>query len=612
MNLRNKSVLSFVAMVVVFASSCSTSKVLPVFSNSNTDINSNNSRVKVTPADPKSTTGNEQISVDVGQGIKTGASISITLNLGENFKTKANKDGSVAFTTSAVKSIKVWLVELPLGSSPIAPDTDITPVSGTSFSYDNTTANPIVTFNNVPANTTTPQQQAYYVAVAAYKNVVANGQPLSDNISNNTSATNRVTILGTTPAAISNGGGDTGGQVGSVMVGAAPDYLVSTASGLSVGLKLLDDIGATIETNIAAQSGSTSIGSPGLLNISGFIETLAGDGISANTGEGGPATSAQLRAPGGVAIDNSNNIIFSDTNNCVIKKINTTTGIITTIGGSGSCGQGGGPSALTTNLFHPNGISIDLTNNEIYFADTDNHVIRRFIEGGNMSVSAGVVGVACTSGACNDGGPPTSALLKNPEGVALDPANNIYIADTGNHAIRKVNISIPQINRIAGNATFSAGDGPDTGIGTSIALNFPKGIVIGSTGNVYFSDTGNHIIRKISGSQMSRVAGNTAHTAGNTGDGGAATSAQLDSPSGIAFDKNNNLFVVDYMYHVVRKINTVTGVINRYAGDTNGGYNGDGIAATSAHLNDPHGIYVDDFGSLYIADTANNRIRIVH
>jgi sugar lactone lactonase YvrE len=616
MNL-NRSALSFVALAVILAS-CSSPNDIQAVNRSNTaDIKQADSRLKITPPDTNGK--NEKITVDIGKGIQTGASIALSLDLeGGKFKTSANKNGNLAFPVNSLKSIQVWLVELNTGSSPVNGNPSITPVTGSVFSYDNISTTPTVTFTNVPQNGTGPQK-SYYVAVAAYKDNIAGSffglanQPLAANITNTTTASGRVMINGTTPAIISDGGGDASlsltARAGSVIVGNPPNYTVSSTTALTLALKLGDAAGATVEADIKPVDGSITAGAPNLNNLSGTIETIAGTGSPGSFGDGGSPTLALFNAPVGVVVDSNNNIFISDSTNCTIREIRSSNGKIGIAAGmDGVCGNNGDGSAISSKLNSPNGLAVDNANN-IYVADTNNHVIRKFTPGGNITTIAGTLGVA---GGLGDNGPATSATLNSPLGVVFNPVNGkTYIADTGNHVIREIGIGgPPPIKLFAG--TYVQANGADGGDPTLTNLNNPTGIAVDRTGHVYFSDLGNAIIRKVSGGFIFRVAGNAAHSGGFTPDGAQATAAALNYPEGIALDKNDNLFIVETNNNLIRKVSSTTGVIKTYAGITaGGGYNGDGIPATSAKVYDPIGVFMDNFGNLYIADTSNLRVRRV-
>ena len=196
----------------------------------------------------------------------------------------------------------------------------------------------------------------------------------------------------------------------------------------------------------------------------------------------------------------------------------------------------------------------------------------------------------------------------HPERVCHDSANNLYIADADNHSIFKVDRYTYVLNRIAGNG--NSGFSGDGGPATQAQLKGPKGVWVDSAGEIYIADSGNHRIRKVgTGGNITTVAG--IGTAGYTGDNGLATSAKLNTPSGITGDSSSNIFIADTNNHRIRKVNT-TGVITTVAGTGTAGYAGDDGLATSAQLNNPHGLYVNSIGSIiYVADSSNNRIRKV-
>ena len=206
-----------------------------------------------------------------------------------------------------------------------------------------------------------------------------------------------------------------------------------------------------------------------------------------------------------------------------------------------------------------------------------------------------------------DNGLATLAGLSDPHGVAVDSAGNLYIADTANNRIRKVDAATKKISTVAGNGsgTFS-GDGPDA---TLVGLN-PWGVAVDSAGTLYIADFSNHRIRKVTtGGIISTVAGDGVGT--YSGDGGAATAASLQDPSGVAVDSSGNLFIVDKSNRRIRKVTAATGLISTVAGNGISGSAGDGGPATSANLRAPSGVAVDGAGNFYIADQLNNKIRKV-
>jgi len=330
-----------------------------------------------------------------------------------------------------------------------------------------------------------------------------------------------------------------------------------------------------------------------------IITTIAGTVTAGYSGDGGTATSAQLNRPYGVALDASGNIYIADAWNHRIRKVDTG-GNISTIAGTGTAGYSGDGSAATSaNLKDPSGVVVDASGN-VYIADYGNHRVRKVDMTGNISTIAGTG----TGGYSGDGGAANSAQLNNPDGLALDASGNIYIADNYNHRIRKVATS-GNISTIAGAGT--GGYSGDGGAATSAQLYNPTGLAVDASGNVYIADNNNHRIRKVATSgNISTIAGNG--TGGYSGDGGAATSAKLNGPPVVVVDASGNVYIADYSNHRVRKVDT-TGNISTIAGTGTAGYSGDGGAATSAKLDRPYGVALDASGNIYIADQGNNRIR---
>ena len=321
-----------------------------------------------------------------------------------------------------------------------------------------------------------------------------------------------------------------------------------------------------------------------------IISTMVGDG-----------TTAQLNGPYGVAVDSSGNLYVTDSGNNYIHKVDTN-GNSSTVAGNGTAGYtGDGGPATSASLKAPRSVALDGAGN-IYIADCSNHVIRKVDTSGNISTVAG----NGTRGYTGDGGVATSANLASPSGVALDSAGNIYIADYANYVIRKVDTS-GNISTVAGNGTRGyTGDG---GVATSANLASPSGVALDSAGNIYIADYGNHVIRKVDTSgKISTVAGNG--TAAYAGDGGPATSASLRSPRSVALDSAGNIYIADYGNHVIRKVDT-SGNISTEVGIGTYGYTGDDGLAIEAQLNSPADVVITTTGKLYIADKSNNCVRLV-
>jgi sugar lactone lactonase YvrE len=258
-------------------------------------------------------------------------------------------------------------------------------------------------------------------------------------------------------------------------------------------------------------------------------------------------------------------------------------------------------SALTIPFILPSAIVFDSAGN-LYFAETGHHLVRKLDTLGSITTIAGTG----TQGFSGDAGPATSATLDSPQGLALDTANNLYIADTHNHRIRKINLTTGILTTVAGSAPGFAGD---TGPATSAQFNLPTALAIDATGNLYIADTGNHRIRELTSATaiITTIAGTG--TQGFSGDNGPATSAAIDSPTGLAVDAAGDLYLADTHNHLIRKITAATRTIATIAGNGSPGFSGDTAAATSATLALPHGLSLDAVGNLYLADTSNHRIR---
>jgi hypothetical protein len=277
-------------------------------------------------------------------------------------------------------------------------------------------------------------------------------------------------------------------------------------------------------------------------------------------------------------------------------------GTIITLAGTGSPGYNGdGGAANLAQLNTPYGVVVDAAGN-LFIADGANHRIRKISSSGVITTVAG----NGSSGYSGDGGPAISAQLSNPFGIAVDSSGNLFIADTYNHCIREVSSSTGVIATVAGTGSFGfSGDG---GAATSAQLRNPFGVAVDAVGNLFIADTDNNRIRKVSSGTITTVAGTGSF--GFSGDSGLATSAQLNWPNGIAVDSAGNFYIGDTSNNRIRKV-TALGVINTIAGNSGSVYNGDNIAATSAGLSVPTGIAVDVAGNLFIADQYHSRIRKV-
>jgi len=442
------------------------------------------------------------------------------------------------------------------------------------------------------------------------------------------------------------------------------------------------------------------------VDLSGNITTFAGTGVAGYSGDGGPANKATLAGPYGFWFDTAGNMYFAEYTNSVIRMIDTS-GNIHTFAGTGQLGSGGDGGPATSATFHfPHSPTGDGLGN-LYIPDENNMTVRWVNASGTISTVAGAPTVA---GFAGDGDPATTGKFDYPYGSAIDSSNNLYIADPSNFRIRRMSLntvlpatavgssssqnlfvessstvtpnkatvtpaasteftlgilsgcalgaqlsantpctvpatfkptvpglqtaqltfadtnnvvsviglsgvgiapettfSVAAISTLAGNGT--AGSTGAGGLATSAQVNAPRGGFIDSGGNIYFADGANNIVRRIDGvsGKISTVAGTG--TSGYTGDGSAATSATLNAPAKVVADAAGDLYIADTGNSVIRYVDAATGNISTVAGTGAPGYTGDGGMATAAELNHPQGVAVDLGGHVYVADTGNNVIR---
>jgi hypothetical protein len=271
---------------------------------------------------------------------------------------------------------------------------------------------------------------------------------------------------------------------------------------------------------------------------------------------------------------------------------------INTVAGTGVKGfSGDGGAAISAALANPFSMAADTAGN-VYVADRDNHRVRRIDTSGNITTVAG----NGEQGFFGDGGLATSASLNTPTAVAVDASGNIYIADSNNNRIRV--IANGNINTFAGNGI--AGYSGDGGAATSASLYTPRGVAVDGNGVVYIADTKNHVVRKVSGGTISTIAGN-AQQQGFYGDNGTASSAGLDTPTGVVVDATGKVYVADSNNHRVRLLSGAT--LSTFAGNGTAAYSGDGGAATSAAIAFPLGVSLDAMGNIFVADSNNHVIR---
>ncbi|MBO9542534.1 IPT/TIG domain-containing protein [bacterium] len=458
------------------------------------------------------------------------------------------------------------------------------------------------------------------------------------------------------------------------------------------------------------------------ISTSGILTTVAGNGITGFDGDGGPATAAKLNNPQGVAVDAQGNLYIADTDNHCIRKV--TNGVITTVAGNGASGfSGNGGPATSAKLYYPQGVAVDATGN-LYIADTNNQRIRK-VTNGTISTVAG----NGSYGYDGDDKAATSARLAYPRGVAVDASDNLYIADTNNGRIRKVsNGTIATVaGRPASSGALAGGNALSIALGAPSAvaeakngdlyiadsnndvvwklsqgnlsvvdtgteeLSYPLGVAEAKNGDLYIADSGNNRVLKVTSDgttsvveidgmyqpnavavdkddalyvssgdskKVIKVEGETITTVytddnkrprgvavdatgnlylaianepqvlkvsldgtvtvvagtggyGYSGDGGLATYARIGKSNGLAVDASGNLYIADRENSVIRKVDLKTGLISTVVGNGMDGYSGDGGAPAKAQLDEPQGLAMGASGTLYIADTDNRVVRSI-
>lgn len=338
-----------------------------------------------------------------------------------------------------------------------------------------------------------------------------------------------------------------------------------------------------------------------MVDRTGVITTIAGTGERGFGGDGGPASAATLADPVGIRTDGSGNLYVADLGNERIRRIDRAGRIATVAGGSGG-GIGDGLPAVDAFLSHPGGTAVDGAGN-VYIADSGNNRIRRVSAAGTITTIAGT-GEQRFSG---DGGPATHATLAYPWGVAVDRRGNLYIADSGNNRIRKVD-GHGVITTVAG--TGEPGTAGDGGPALDAEVESPGRIAIATDGSLYIADNYNRLVRRVDAAGVITTVAGGGTGAAPVGDHGQATDAVLATPSAAAYDAAGNLFIADTDHHRVRKVDT-SGVINTVAGTGTAGFSGDGGPASAAELAAPAAIVFDKRGNLLIGDAGNHRMRMV-
>ena len=335
------------------------------------------------------------------------------------------------------------------------------------------------------------------------------------------------------------------------------------------------------------------------------IRTVIGTGEAGYTGDGGPAADATLREPFMCCFDSAGNLFFCEAKNHVVRRMDAGTRVVTTVAGTGEQGYSGdGGPATEATLYEPYSLEVD-ADGSIYIVDRLNTVVRRV--DGSTGVITTVAGTG-EQGYSGDGGPGDQAQLREPNDCFLDGRGGLLIADIQDQRIRRLDLASGIIDTFAGNGEkVRGGDGMPA---RQASILGARAVCMDHHGNTYIAEREGNGVRVVTaGGIMGTVAGAAAER-GYTGDGGSALAATWGAPKAIRCDAAGHIIVVDTENHAIRRIDANTGIVNTIAGGELGGH-GDGGPATDAGLDRPHGCGISADGAIYIADSNNHRVRMV-
>ena len=366
------------------------------------------------------------------------------------------------------------------------------------------------------------------------------------------------------------------GAVTTLAGGFSPAYSVSGVAADASGNVYVADVGNSMIRKIVVSTGVVS-------TLAGYVPGFSD----------GQAVVARFNGPKGVAMNAAGVTFVADAGNHTIRQISSV-GVVSTLAGTAGTAGTADATGAAARFNTPTGVALDAGGN-MYVADAGNHTIRKITTGGVVTTLAGTAGAAGTTNATG-----AAARFSGPTGVAVDAAGNVYVADAGNHTIRKITAA-GVVTTLAGTAgTAGAANGP----GTTATFSTPLGVAVNAAGTVYVADAGNHQVRKVTaGGVVSTLAG---AAGGGYADGGATTAA-FNTPTGVALDANGALYIADQNNHRIREISPTTGATTTLAGNGSAAYlEGTGTGAAFAA---PYGLTVSPAGTVHVADTGNNRVR---